>query len=505
MCIDERSAAHDARTRLYKRRTGPEFGRLRILDQTDAGDAFLRLLSLGHSVRRVAYFPETMMPRDPHSPDGGSTGEENSEGSVSEDAPGAAPPHERDTEAKTRKETSEGRSGHRKARDRPCAVRCGPHAHPRPPHLRLVSDNDRITRERDPKRWAALAMAFLHVERARADETPLLEIPCHELPGVRLMLKDESAHPTGSLKHRLAHALFVHAICNGDIGPGSVIVEASSGSTAISEAWFAKKLGLDFIAVVPATTVAAKLDAIRAEGGRIVTAPPGSDLCTVAADVALETGGFFMDQFGRAAEAPDWRGSNNLAENLIGQLTAIGLGAPAWIVAGAGTGGTATSIGRYLRFRGELANSRLCVVDPEGSAYFKAFIERDDAVTGSATAIVEGIGRARVSPAFQPSIIDHMVAVSDEGSVSGAHWLEARTSRRFGPSTGTNVIGALILGQAMVRHREEGTIVLLGCDDGARYESTIYDSDWCRTQGLTAGGWRSLLRRLGTANFPAAY
>jgi cysteine synthase A len=64
------------------------------------------------------------------------------------------------------------------------------------------------------------------------------------------MLKDESAHPTGSLKHRLAHAL-VHAIASGEVGPDTGIVEASSGSTAISEAWFARALGRRFVAVVP--------------------------------------------------------------------------------------------------------------------------------------------------------------------------------------------------------------------------------------------------------------
>ena len=372
--------------------------------------------------------------------------------------------------------------------------------------LRPVRGNDSVSRgDQIGRRWAARAMAILRAERARADETPLVRIPCPELPGITFVLKDESAHPTGSLKHRLAHALFVHAIASGEVGPDTVIVEASSGSTAISEAWFARLLGLRFVAVVPATTVAPKLEAIRTTGGDVVLAPPGADLCTMAAEVAADMGGHFMDQFDRAAEATDWRGSNNIAENLIAQLATEGLGAPAWIVAGAGTGGTSATIGRYLRFREHLAATRLCVVDPEGSAYFKAFASGDAEIAGCASPVVEGIGRGRVAAAFQPGVIDHMSAVDDEGSVSGAHWLEARVGRRFGPSTGTNMIGALMLGHAMAARGQTGTIALIGCDDGARYADTIYDSEWCLGQGLGFGGWRQLLQKIGNGMFPTAY
>ncbi len=68
---------------------------------------------------------------------------------------------------------------------------------------------------------------------------------------VALYLKDESTHITGSLKHRLARSLFLYALCNGWIGENTTVVEASSGSTAVSEAYFAALLGLPFIAVMP--------------------------------------------------------------------------------------------------------------------------------------------------------------------------------------------------------------------------------------------------------------
>lgn len=103
----------------------------------------------------------------------------------------------------------------------------------RPP-LRLVSNReDPIRQAADARAWARRALTRLHDLRALAAETPILEIPCPELPGVRFILKDESLQPSGSLKHRLAYSLFELGLVSGDIGPDTPIVEASSGSTAI--------------------------------------------------------------------------------------------------------------------------------------------------------------------------------------------------------------------------------------------------------------------------------
>ena len=81
------------------------------------------------------------------------------------------------------------------------------------------------------------------------------------------LLQGRSSHPTGSLKHRLARSLFLYGLCNDWIGPDTTIIEASSGSTAVSEAYFARMLGLRFIAVVPRSVAAAKIELIRFQGG----------------------------------------------------------------------------------------------------------------------------------------------------------------------------------------------------------------------------------------------
>ncbi|MBF6266079.1 pyridoxal-phosphate dependent enzyme, partial [Nocardia farcinica] len=94
-------------------------------------------------------------------------------------------------------------------------------------------------------------------------DTHLLRYPLPEEWNVQLYLKDESTHITGSLKHRLARSLFLYAICNGWVTEGTTVVEASSGSTAVSEAYFAKMLGLDFVAVMPASTSPRKIALIE--------------------------------------------------------------------------------------------------------------------------------------------------------------------------------------------------------------------------------------------------
>jgi cysteine synthase A len=240
-------------------------------------------------------------------------------------------------------------------------------------------------------------------------------------------------------------------------------------------------------------------------GGDVCIAPAGDDICAHARRLAREHDGYFMDQFRRAAEVTDWRGSNNIAESLFAQMTREPHPVPDWVVVGAGTGGTSATIGRYVRRRPELADTRLCVVDPEGSAFFAAYASGDFETTGRSSRVVEGIGRGRVEASFVPGVVDHMLSINDAASVAAAHWLRERTGRLFGPSTGTNIVGALLLGQAMERRGARGSIVTLGCDRGDRYLETIYDAGWLAAHGIDTAAWRSLLDKLGEFRFPSAF
>ncbi|HET6502492.1 MAG TPA: pyridoxal-phosphate dependent enzyme, partial [Amycolatopsis sp.] len=111
--------------------------------------------------------------------------------------------------------------------------------------------------------WVREAVRRLEADANRSADTHLHVFPLPPEWGVDLYLKDESVHPTGSLKHRLARSLLLYGLVNGQIGPDTVLVEASSGSTAVSEAYFARMLGLEFVTVIPRKTSREKIALIE--------------------------------------------------------------------------------------------------------------------------------------------------------------------------------------------------------------------------------------------------
>ena len=222
--------------------------------------------------------------------------------------------------------------------------------------------------------WARHAINLLQGDGRRSADTHLVKPAFRGLRGVSVYLKDESTHPTGSLKHRLARSLFLDGICNGRIDAGTTLVEASSGSSAVSEAYFAELLGLPFIAVMPRSTSRAKVEAIERFGGSCRFVEHAAEVYQVAARLAAEAGGHYLDQFTNAERATDWRGNNNIAESIFGQMQGETHPVPDWVVMSAGTGGTSATIGRYIRYR-NLA-TRLCVVDVEHSVFYDAWLER---------------------------------------------------------------------------------------------------------------------------------
>jgi cysteine synthase A len=338
------------------------------------------------------------------------------------------------------------------------------------------------------RNWTALAVQRLEADSRRSADTHLVRLP---LSGpVDLYLKDESTHPTGSLKHRLARSLFLYALCNGWIGPATTVVEASSGSTAVSEAYFARLIGVPYVAVMSRSTSPAKIALIEREGGRCHLIDDPAAVSEVAARLATEVGGHFLDQFTYAERATDWRGNNNIAESTLAQMALEPHSVPSWIVVGAGTGGTAATFGRYLRLRG--APTRLCVVDPEGSAFLPAYQGR--AAQGAASRI-EGIGRPRVEPSFVPTVVDRMLGVPDGASVATMRFLNHRLGISAGPSTGTNVFGALRLACEMCADQAAGSIVTLMCDGGARYGTTYDDDAWLTEQGIDISPYLPVVER----------
>ncbi|HCD15589.1 MULTISPECIES: PLP-dependent cysteine synthase family protein [Shewanella] len=324
--------------------------------------------------------------------------------------------------------------------------------------------------------WVNEAIAKIEADFQRSADTHLIKLELPAVAGVDIYLKDESTHPTGSLKHRLARSLFLYALCNGWIKQDTPVIESSSGSTAVSEAYFARLLGLPFIAVMPASTARKKIQQIEFYGGRCHFVNHSSEIYAESERLSRELNGHYMDQFTYAERATDWRGNNNIANAIFDQMQREPFPIPEWIVMSPGTGGTSATIGRYIRY--QRLCTKLCVVDPDNSVFYDYFQQRDAAITCEQGSKIEGIGRPRVEPSFIPGVVDSMLKIPDAASVATIHWLEQIIGRKTGASTGTNLYGALMLAAEMKRNNRQGSIVTLICDPGERYLDTYYNPEW---------------------------
>ena len=342
--------------------------------------------------------------------------------------------------------------------------------------------------------WVREAIRRIEADFQRSSDTHLIPLMLPGFPGIELYVKDESSHPTGSLKHRLARSLFLYALCNGWLQEGSTVVEASSGSTAISEAYFARLLGLPFVAVMPRTTSRRKIAAIEFQGGRCHLVDDAGAVYAESERIASELGGHYLDQFTYAERATDWRANNNIAESIYTQMQREPHPCPTWIACSAGTGGTLATIGRYVNHRRH--DTRVCGGDPELSVFFDHYATGGRSIELQAGSRIEGIGRPRVEPSFIPGVLDAMVNVPDVWSLGAMHALSERLGRRVGASTGTNLIAALACARAMRSRDASGSIVTLLCDDGERYRDTYFDDAWLSQQGLACATQAAAVHRL---------
>ncbi|WBA18679.1 PLP-dependent cysteine synthase family protein [Salinivibrio kushneri] len=326
--------------------------------------------------------------------------------------------------------------------------------------------------------WVGNAIRLIEADFKRSADTHLIKLDLPSFTDIDIYLKDESTHPTGSLKHRLARSLFLYGLCNGWIDEHTTIIESSSGSTAISEAYFARLLGLRFIAVVPKNTACKKIEQIRFYGGEAHFVERSDQIYAESRRLAKELNGHYMDQFTYAERATDWRSNNNIANRIFDQMQYERFPIPRWIVMSPGTGGTSATIGRYIRYRCQ--PTQLMVADAEHSVFHDYYLTGDSALTTDKSSRIEGIGRPRVEPSFIPGVIDRMTTVPDTHSIATIHWLESKLGRKAGASTGTNLYGVLMLANEMRAKGEKGSIVTLLCDSGERYLDTYYNPDWVR-------------------------
>lgn len=330
--------------------------------------------------------------------------------------------------------------------------------------------------------WSCWAIRAMEADAHRSGDSHLIPLSLPGFADVDFYFKDESTHPTGSLKHRLARSLILYGICNGMIGPQTTLVEASSGSTAVSEAYYARLLGLTFYAVLPRTTSSSKVEAIEQQGGVCHFVDEPGAIYEEARLLARLQNGHYLDQFTYAERATDWRGNNNIAESIFQQMSMERHPVPTWLVMSAGTGGTSATIGRYILYRGLQTN--LCVPDPQFSAFYDGWCRGDDRAGCTRGSRIEGIGRPRVEASFMPNVVDAMIKVPDPMSIAATRVLSRLMGRRVGGSSGTNFIGVLWAASQMRRDKRQGSVVSLICDSGERYAGTYFNDAWLAEQEI---------------------
>ncbi|MEU8311488.1 MULTISPECIES: pyridoxal-phosphate dependent enzyme [unclassified Micromonospora] len=327
--------------------------------------------------------------------------------------------------------------------------------------------------------WGRRATAVLEADRNVEKATPLIRLPFPGESSVAIFVKDESARPTGSVKYRFARSLFLHSLSRGVIRRETRLVEATSGNMAVAEAYFARVLGLPFTAVVPAKSSPDRIDRISEQGGATYRVDPPLAVYENAERLAGKWNGYYLDclaTLGPAIDADLDDGMPGLPDEILRDFAAQGRPEPAWIVTGAGTGATSRAIGRYLRRHGHA--TRLAVVDAENSAYFPGWAtECRDYATGMPSRI-EGIGRPRLEPAFNPDVVDLVIPVPDASSVAAMRVLATAGGVAAGPSTGACLWGACHLANRMSQAGESGAVVIVAADGAEPYRRSYYDDEW---------------------------
>lgn len=334
-----------------------------------------------------------------------------------------------------------------------------------------------------PNSWAADAIRRVRTDGLHLTPTPLRPLPLLAIRDVEIYIKDESEHPTGSMKYRLVRAMFCEAIASGAIRSDTPVIAATSGAVAVAGARFARLLGLVFTAVVPAMTSADVLARIEGEGGRWqVGEQPPAAVQEEARALAEQLGGHFLDHFSDAERAVAGCGEPTIADEIFDQMSGESHPIPEWIVTGAGTGATSAAIGRHLRRHGH--PTRLAVVDPENSSYFPAWASGCGDYTTGMPSRIPGIGRPRTEPGFLPAVIDLMIPVPDAASIAAMRWLRTAAGIEAGPATGTNFWGTCHLMARMHQAGMRGSVVTIIGDVADPYRNTHLNTEWVRARGL---------------------
>lgn len=310
--------------------------------------------------------------------------------------------------------------------------------------------------------------------------TPLVELTglSARLPH-RILGKCEFVNPAGSVKDRIGRHIIARAEQEGLLRPGvHTLVEGTAGNTGVALA--AAAAGRYRLVCTMSSKMGAEKEALlRAWGAEVVRCPyqvapddPASFLNTARRIAGELEHGYHVDQFGNPwnVEAHYLSTGAELVEQTGGTLAAF--------VAGVGTGGTFTGVGRRLRDAG--SDCRLVVADPEGSVIAAAVTGR---TPEAGPYLIEGIGGDFVPALFDTTLPTDVLCVPDAESIRMCLQVAAQEGLLLGGSSGCALAAAVRLAEQLPGPRAD--IVVLLADGGDRYLSTIYDPAWRAGKGIS--------------------
>jgi cystathionine beta-synthase len=292
---------------------------------------------------------------------------------------------------------------------------------------------------------------------------------------VPVLAKCEHMNPGGSVKDRIALAIVDDAERRGVLQPGATLIEATAGNTGIGLALVAAVRGYRLVCVMPEKMSHDKRDALAMLGAEVVitrNAPPEDpdNFQSVARRLAAERGWFLTDQFNSAANV-------RVHEETTGpEILEQAGGSVGAFVAGVGTGGTITGVGRFLKRASP--GVRIVLADPVGST-LAGWAETGD-LGADASYEVEGIGSSLPPSILDRSVIDSAERVTDAESFAMVRRLLREEGLLVGGSAGTAVVAALRVARAPGL---EGPVVVLLPDGWDRYRSKA----WMRGEKALGG------------------